>query len=516
MTPDTELRWCEKLFTPPTNSVDGCGTAMKVKSVCGRLTRPLIVSYLVLVSLTSATEAFDQSGQRDCRRVPAGNWSVAFQPYSGPGHQTSPYQIIFMKMEACDGYLYLSDLQLNVPPNRPFFVIEYSVFVYQAAQPNKLLLQRQLYRMGPGDGDFADDGVWKTPPGKTWGAAFTTGDGPLMLALMHDDALNGDYRIELGITEISFANKDVWKLQGGDERVDRNKALLAAAKNNDVLSIQSLLADGADVNTKDGAAITPLIWASHYGHTKSVRVLILHGADVNAQSTEGFTAIIFAAQYGYLETVGLLLKSNADLRAKNKDGMNALVSAGFQGRSEVWDLLKASGAEVESPIQELICAAALGRTEAVEKMLGDGLDVNSKGPRSNTALLLASLNGRLDTVEFLLSHNADVNTADEYGWSPLRWALFAHHANIVKVLIKAGGEINAKDVHGVTPLISAVKANDVEGARILVDAGADLTVRDNLGKTALDYAVEQANTGTVRPDDPIETLLRSAAARKKI
>jgi ankyrin repeat protein len=477
--------------------------------------RPLITSCLLSVLLIApAAEAVAQSGQRDCAKVPAGNWSVAFQPYRGPGHEKSPYQIIFMNMEACNGYLYLSDLQLNVPRARPFFVIEYSVFVYEAAQPGKLLLQRQVYRMGDGDGDFADDGVWKTPPGKSWGAAFTTGDEPLMLPLMNNGALEGNYRIELGITQISFANKDVWKLQGRGEEIDRNKALIQAAKNDDIASIQTLLAAGAGINAQDVAGMTPLIWAAHYGHTKSARLLISHGADINAQSTEGFTAIMLAAQYGYLETVRLLLESNADLRAKNKDGMNTLVSAGYQGRSDVWDVLKGAGAEVESSAQEFICQAALGRTDVVERMLRDGIDANSRGPRANTALLLASLNGHLDTVKSLLAHGGDVNAADEYGWSALRWALFAHHADILKILIEAGVDINAKDLYGVTPLISAVKATNVQGARILVEAGAELNIKDNLGKTALDYAVEQANTGVVRTDDPMVTLLRSAARRK--
>jgi ankyrin repeat protein len=97
-------------------------------------------------------------------------------------------------------------------------------------------------------------------------------------------------------------------------------------------------------------------------------------------------------------------------------------------------------------------------------MLRDGIDANSRGPRANTALLLASLNGHLDTVKSLLAHGGDVNAADEYGWSALRWALFAHHADILKILIEAGVDINAKDLYGLTPLISAVKATDVQGA----------------------------------------------------
>ena len=72
----------------------------------------MVYSLLTVSLATSAAEAFAQSGQRDCGKVPARNWSVTFQPYSGPGHETSPYRIIFMNMEACNGYLYLGESRL--------------------------------------------------------------------------------------------------------------------------------------------------------------------------------------------------------------------------------------------------------------------------------------------------------------------------------------------------------------------------------------------------------------------
>src|ERR1041385_3309014 len=433
------------------------------------------VGFILSMTLLSwSAKALSQTNQRECAKLPAGNWSVSFQSYTGPAHESSPYQIVSMKMEACNGYLYLDDLQLNIPSSRMFFVIEYSVFVYHASEPNKLILERQIYRMGDGDGDFDTDGIWKTTSGKSWGAPFTAGEEPLMLALMRDGKLAGAYRIELGITRISFGNKEVWTLKG-EPAVDRNAALLEAASNDELGDIQSLIAAGADVNTKNQWGATPLIMAANYGYTRSGGLLLSYGADANDQTSDGYSGLILASQYGHLDTVRLLLKSNADLRAKNKDGINALVAAGFNGRSEVWDLLKGAGAEVESSADELACQGALGHTDTIGKMLSDGVDVNAKGSRGDTALLLAALNGHIDTIKFLLDRGADVNRSDQYDWSPLRWALFARHVDIIKTLIKAGADVNAKDVSGITPLISTVKASDVEGAQILIEAGADLS-----------------------------------------
>jgi ankyrin repeat protein len=488
---------------------------MKAALTRRRLLRPLLVCCLLTTVAACCPEALGQGGRRRCEKVPASNWSVSFRPHTGPGRETSPYQILSMNLEACNGYLYMSDVGLAAPPDRLFFTVEFMAFVYKAAEPDKPLFQLQIYRIGSGDGELASDGVWRTTAGRKWGAPFTAGDSPLMLPLMRDGALEGEYVIEVGICFISFGKDDVWRSNGWQKTApDPAKPLLDAADNDDVAAIRSLLAAGADVNARGPFNETPLIRAASSGYEKSVRLLIRSGADVNAKSLDGFTPLILAAQYGHTPVVRFLLEAGADLAAENNDGMSAVYSACFQGRTEVWEVLKAAGAGVRSPSEELVCQAGLGRTAAVERLLADGVTLNAKGPRDYTALLLASLNGHADTVRLLLARGADANMQDKYQWSPLNWAMFAHHAEVAKMLLKAGADINHRNAQGATPLIEAARATDIEGARLLVEAGADLAARDNAGKTALDHAVAQANTGPVQEGDPLVKLLRSALAKR--
>jgi ankyrin repeat protein len=479
--------------------------------------RLFICCLLSAIPWVCCGDGIGQGVPRRCEKVPAGNWSITFGPYAGPGHESSPYQIISMNVEACGGYLYLGDVSLSAPPNRPFFTIEYSAFVYKAAEPDRLLFRSQIYRMGNGDGDFDAEGVWRTTAGKRWGAPFTAGDAPLMQPLMRDGTLEGEYRVEIGISLISFGRDDVWDLGGRQKTADSGKALLEAADDFDnVGAVRSLIADGADVNARNAYNETPLMRAGSHGYTKTIRLLIKSGADVNAKSADGYTPLILSAQYGYADAVRLLLEAGADLRAKNNDGMSALFSAGSQGRGETWDLLKGAGAESDSPADEMLGNAGLGRTEVVEKLIAGGVSADAKGPRDYTALLLASLNGHADTVRFLLAHGADANIADKYGWPPLKWALFAHHPEIMRMLIRVGADVNFRDLYGATPLITAVQCLNVEGAQLLVESGADVSARDGVGKTALDYAVEKANTGPVQVNDPMVKLLKSAAAKVKL
>jgi ankyrin repeat protein len=417
-----------------------------------------------------------------------------------------------MNLEECDGYLYMSDVSFAVPFGRLFGIVEFTAFVYKAAEPDRPLIQLQVYRIGGGDGDLTPDGVWRTTPGRRWGTPLTAGDSPLMLPLMRDGALEGEYVVEVGISLITFGVNDEWRLSGWQP--PPGGLLYNAADYNNVAAIRSLLAAGADVDARGPFGDTPLSRAASNGHEKSVRLLIKAGADVNAKSSEGYTPLILAARYGRTAVVRLLLEAGADPAVKNNYGMNALYSAGFEGRGETWDVLKAAGAKVGSPAEEMICMAGLGRTAAVERLLAAGVDVNVKGPRDDTALHYASVNGHVETVRLLLARGADVNAPTKYQWAPLNWAMFAHNYEITKMLIKAGADVNHRNAQGLTLLIEAVRDKEVEGVRLLVEAGADVAARDSAGKTALDHALAQANTGPVQEDDPLVKLLRSASAKR--
>ena len=88
--------------------------------------------------------------------------------------------------------------------------------------------------------------------------------------------------------------------------------LLEAAKNGDLIKVQTALEKGANPNTKDEYGWTPLHWAAFWGRVKIVKLLLECGADPKAKDNIGLTPLHIAAQEGRVKIVKLLLECGAD------------------------------------------------------------------------------------------------------------------------------------------------------------------------------------------------------------
>lgn len=99
-----------------------------------------------------------------------------------------------------------------------------------------------------------------------------------------------------------------------------------AVKNNKVKEVESLLKEGADVNSKAPGLFTPLHVAATYGFKEITEYLIQNGADVNAKDTGGFTPIHVAAVTGQMEIAEILMKNGAlvNERINRNDNANYL------------------------------------------------------------------------------------------------------------------------------------------------------------------------------------------------
>ena len=64
-----------------------------------------------------------------------------------------------------------------------------------------------------------------------------------------------------------------------------------AAKDGNIEAVKQAIADGADVNARDGLYGTPLHEAAWKGHKEIAELLITKGADVNAKDDGGLAPL---------------------------------------------------------------------------------------------------------------------------------------------------------------------------------------------------------------------------------
>jgi hypothetical protein len=91
---------------------------------------------------------------------------------------------------------------------------------------------------------------------------------------------------------------------------------------------------------------SPLIWACETGGTVSVEKLLAAGADPNVREADGWTALHWAARNGHLRVVELLLQYGARIGWLDREGLTALEWAARGGYWTVFDLIAKKQEEV--------------------------------------------------------------------------------------------------------------------------------------------------------------------------
>ncbi len=243
--------------------------------------------------------------------------------------------------------------------------------------------------------------------------------------------------------------------------IDQNSygiGLVQAARDNNLVLVQQLIALNADVNTTDTDGNTALIWASYFGYTDIVRSLV---------------------------TV-----ENINLDYVDNDGCSALRWAEQKRHAECAEILRQAGAisiqRTERTTPEIT------REEAAIRLQLLGI----RPEAYNSAICKASDESDNDLLRYLIIAGADVNSVADDGFTPLTNVSLYGNTDGLRLLLAAPGiEVNRPNRNGDTAIIWAAVKGNTECLRLLLEVpGIDINYADNDGKTAYTWAQEYRHT----------------------
>nr|XP_020859360.1 ankyrin repeat domain-containing protein 35 isoform X2 [Phascolarctos cinereus] len=169
-----------------------------------------------------------------------------------------------------------------------------------------------------------------------------------------------------------------------------------------------LLANGAEINSKNEEGSTALHLATISCQPQCVKVLLQHGANEDAVDGENRSPLHWAASSGCASSVLLLCDHEAFLDVLDNDGRTPLMIASLGGHAA-------------------ICSQLLQR----------GARVNVTDKEDKSALILACEKGSAEVAEMLLSHGADVGAVDCMGHDALYYALRTQDKELWRLLRQA-------------------------------------------------------------------------------
>ncbi|MDX1916961.1 MAG: ankyrin repeat domain-containing protein [Rickettsiaceae bacterium] len=183
----------------------------------------------------------------------------------------------------------------------------------------------------------------------------------------------------------------------------------------------------------DNKRRAPLFIALESGSPEVVEILLAQGADINSRNQKGLTPLHVAVVNNDIEMISALLTRGPDLEAKEEYGYTPLHIA------------------IEK-----------GNLNAVNLLLEKGANLETKDDVGLTPLHIAIEKGNLNAVNLLLAKGANLNAMDELGATPLHNAITQNKLEVVKILLANGADPSIEDISGKPPLYYAKKQNKEE------------------------------------------------------
>jgi ankyrin repeat protein len=185
--------------------------------------------------------------------------------------------------------------------------------------------------------------------------------------------------------------------------------------------------------------------------------------------------------------------------ASEKDGLIPLHHAAYSGNIEAVEILIGQGVEIDAQAKRsawtpIFFASLRGHENIAARLIEAGARIDIKDMRGRSALHIAALRGHAILVDLLYHNGAQINQKDALGMTPLHLGAYGGQEEAARLLLSLGADAKLKDFSGQTPLHLASLAGDKECVAVIAAAGESLNVQDSAGKTALHIAARGGHT----------------------
>lgn len=265
-------------------------------------------------------------------------------------------------------------------------------------------------------------------------------------------------------------------------------ALGCFAASGDILSVQKILKEKVNIDSRSDNFKTPLMRAALNGEAGCMKLLKEFGADELAVDARGRTALHIAVASDRIAAVIWLLEAYAPPKQdtlKHRSSLLFRATDVVRGVRSPKNLRETSDAEGSKPLH---IAAELDTEEMVKILVAAGVDIDSKDNWGRTPFHRAIISGRRDSFDTLLRSGAKIGAVDAKSVSSLHLAAQAGHVDMVQNLLAKGAERWNFDANGYFPTHSAVRGGNILAIEALATERTDFAKRTKSGETMLHLA----------------------------
>ena len=198
------------------------------------------------------------------------------------------------------------------------------------------------------------------------------------------------------------------------------------------------------------------------------------------------SAFLESSQCGDDEAVQFLLGLGVNVNYSNSEGQTALILASESGQDEVVEILLSAGANIHHQDKYGQTALMVSKANKIFLLLlQPNADINIMKHEGLTQLMIASDVGHLAVVDSLLRLNNDPNVQTKSGWSAIMFASSNGHLQVVELLLEKNADPNVCTNSGCTALMFTSYNGYHQVVEILLEKGANPNIQANDGWTAL-------------------------------